>query len=139
MNDDGSFSLISESSHCEGLKEREIWRLGEWLVEQGIVPFDEMNLAFSEITIPLKTQELDIENPNINKMVFMSLYNLDKFKEFILKSSFLDRFEIDSLRIEKIKRDDLELLKFAFDWIHFGIFGKKVFTVKENPEKPASS
>ena len=37
---------------------------------------------------------------------------------------------VDDLTIEKIKRSDIELLKFAMDWIKFGIFGQKTFQVK---------
>jgi len=132
MNDDGTFQFIADDSRCLGLKEDDIWQIGEWLVEQGVVLYDQMNSQFSEITVPLQTQEWDIDNPKISQMLFMSIYNIDKFKDFILKSSFLDKFEIDDIRIEKIKRDDTELLKFGFDWIKFGIFGQKVFKVKEN-------
>jgi len=132
MNDDGTFHLITDPSRCLGLKEDDEWRIGEWLVNQGVVPYDEMNGLFSEITTPLRAQEPEIENPQISKMIFMALYNLDRFREFVLKSTFLDRFEVEPIRIEKIKRDDVELLKFSFDWIKFGIFGQKLFWVKQD-------
>ena len=66
-------------------------------------------------------------------MLFMALYNIDKFRDFVFSSTFLDRFEVEASRIEKIKRNDEELLKFAFDWIKFGLFGEKLFWVKETP------
>jgi Fe-S-cluster containining protein len=131
MEDDGTFRLIAEASRCEGLKEEETWQISEWLVDQGVVPYDEMNTLFSSVTIPLTAQNLDIDNPGILKMVFMALYNLDKFRDFVFQSSFLNRFEVDPTRIEKIRRSDLELLKFGFDWIKFGLFGQKLFKVKE--------
>jgi Fe-S-cluster containining protein len=130
MNDDGTFRLITDASHCLGLLEKEEWRIGEWLVEQGIVPYDEMNTVLSSLTAPLQAQDLDVENPEIHKMVFMALYNLDKFRDFVFKSTFLDRFELDPARIERIKRDDVELLKFGIDWIKFGLFGEKLFKVR---------
>ena len=64
-------------------------------------------------------------------MTFMALYNLDKFREFVFKSTFLDKFDVDHVRIERIKISDMELLKFAFDWVKFGIFGQKTFQVKQ--------
>lgn len=134
MNEDGTFKLITDDSKCHGLKENETQSIGEWLVDQGIVPYDDMINQFSEITTPLRVQEIDIQNPDISNMVFMALYNLDRFREFIFQSTFLDRFEIEPARIERIKRDDVELLKFAFDWIKFGVFGQKLFKVKEKPE-----
>jgi len=130
MNDDGTFCTITDSSSCLGLKEEKKWRIYEWLLAQGVVPYDEINRLFSEITAPLRAQEPAIQNPDIAKMVFMALYNIDKFKEFIFESTFLDRFDVDPIRIIKIQKSDEELLKFAFDWIKFGIFGQILFKVK---------
>jgi Fe-S-cluster containining protein len=134
MNDDGTFRLITDASRCLGLKEERTWIIYEWLMDQGIIPYDEMNDLFSEITSPLRAQELDIENPDIAKMIFMALYNLDKFRNFVFNSSFLDRFDIDPINIAKLKKSDEELLYFAFDWIKFGIFGQKVLKIKQQPE-----
>jgi uncharacterized protein len=130
INDERTFTLIINPSRCQGLSQTEGLGIGEWLVEQGIVPYDEMNRLFSEITIPLGVHEIKIDNPNVVKMTFMALYNLDKFKDFLLKSTFMERLDIDHKKIYKITRDDLELIKFAFDLIHLGTFGKKVFTLK---------
>jgi Fe-S-cluster containining protein len=130
-SDDGTFHLITDVGRCKGLSQEGTWQIGEWLVEQGVVPYDEMNSLLTSVTAPLKAQKLDIDNPGIFKMVIMALYNLDKFRDFVLKSTFLDRFELDPLLIEKIKRSDVELLKFSVDWIKFGIFGQKLFKVNE--------
>ena len=131
MNEDGTFSLIKNASHCKGLDEKDHWRIGEWLVAQGIVPYDEMNTLFSTVTSPLQALDLDIDNPNIAKMVFMALYNLDRFRDFVFGSTFLERFDVDSVKIERIKRDDTELLKIAIDWIKFGLFGQKLFSISK--------
>ena len=85
--------------------------------DQGITPYEEMNEYFSSLTIQLQAQELDIDNPKIQQMTFMALYNLDKFKEFVFQSTFLDRLEVEPERIENIKENDDELLKLAYDWI----------------------
>ena len=139
VNDDGTFRLITDSSKCKGLEEDETKRVGDWLIEQGVAIYEEMNSLFSQITSPMRAQELDIDNPQIFKMVFMALYNLDKFREFVMNSSFMARFDIDPIMVEKIKRSDIELLKFAFDWIKFGIFGQKTLRIKkEEAEKAAA-
>jgi hypothetical protein len=132
MNDDGTFGIITNSSRCKGLEEDEYARISNWLVAQGVPVYDEMNQLFSEVTAPLKAEDLDIDNPQIYQMTFMSLYNLDKFRDFVLNSTFLERFEVDDITLEKIKRRDVDLLKFAFDWIKFGIFGQKVFSIKKS-------
>jgi hypothetical protein len=137
MADDGTFHLITDETRCKGLLEKVQTRVGEWLLDQGIVPYDEMNTLLSEITSPLRAEELDINNPRIQKMVFMALYNLDRFREFVFQSTFLERFEIDPSRIEKIRRSDVELLKFGMDWIKFGIFGQLLFKVRPQAQEKA--
>ena len=134
MNDDGSFSIIADPDKCKGLEQPDHARISTWLIEQGVPMYDEMNMLFSQVTAPLQAQELDIDNPKIFQMTFMALYNLDKFRDFVFKSSFLDRFVIEDITIEKLKRSEVELLKFAFDWIKFGIFGQKTLQVKDAPE-----
>ena len=138
MNDDGTFRLITDTSRCKGLMEDEKWRISDWLIAQGVPIYDEVNALFSEVTNPLRAQELDVDNPKIFQMVFMSLYNLDRFREFVFNSSFLSKFEVDKATIERIKRNDIDLLKFSFDWIKFGIFGQKVLQVKADavPKEP---
>ena len=133
MNDDGTLRFITDVTRCMGLNEKDEWKIGDWLVDQGIVLYDEMNTLFSQITTPLQAQELDIDNPDITKMIFMALYNLDKFREFVFKSTFLDRFEVDTTKAEKIKKSDTELLIFGFDWIKFGVFGQILFKVRQAP------
>ena len=130
MRDDDTFHLITESSRCLGLKERQALRISDWLVEQGVPIYEEMNRLFSEVISPLRTHDLDIDNPQIYKMMFMALYNLDKFRDFIFQSTFLNRFDVDPVRVEKVKRNDAELMKLAFDWIKFGILGQKTLWVK---------
>ena len=133
VSDDGTFHLITDASKCKGLNEEDVHRISDWLQEQGVEPYDEMNDLLSSITYTLHGEEFkDIDNPEIAKMIFMALYNLDRFKDFVFKSSFLDRLYVEPERIEKIKHDDIELLKFAYDWIKFGLFGEKLFWVKEN-------
>jgi hypothetical protein len=131
VNPDGTFDLITDASRCLGLKEKDIWKISDWMGEQGVPAYEEINELFSEITKPLSAQELDIDNPAIMKMIFMALYNIDKFRDFVFGSTFLDRFDVDQERVKKIENDDVELLKFAFDWIKFGVFGEKLFSVKQ--------
>jgi hypothetical protein len=130
VNDDGTFSLITGAEKCRGFEQNVGQRVSDWLIEQGVPVYDEMNNLLGQITSPLRAQQPDIDNAQVLKMVFMSLYNLDKFRNFIFSSTFLDRFEIEKTQIEKIKRSDIELYKFSIKWIKFGIFGEKLFQVK---------
>ena len=135
LNDDGTYGIIPDNSRCKGLNEDVHIKIEDWLVGQGVPIYDEINRLFSEVTIPLSAEKLDIDNTQINQMIFMAMYNLDKFKDFVFNSSFLKKFVVEEKIIEKIKSDDLELLKFSFNWIKFGIFGAKTMTVKNDAKK----
>ena len=134
MNDDGTYSLITDAARCKGLEEDDTNKVIDWLHTQEVEEYDELNEFLSSLTIQMQSVKLGIENPQIEQMIFMSLYNIDKFRKFVFESTFLDRLEVEEDILEKIKNSDTDLLKFAFEWIKFGLFGKKVFWVKEKPE-----
>jgi hypothetical protein len=64
------------------------------------------------------------------KMFFLVSYNLDKFREFVFESSFLDRYEVDETALNKIKDDEIALLKFGLTWLKWLLFKEGDFKVK---------
>ena len=71
--------------------------------------------------------ESKIEDPRMQDMILMALYDSDRFREFVFSSSFLQKFRIDEDIIEKIREDDVALLYFGAQWLRFALFGKKGF------------
>jgi len=65
-------------------------------------------------------------------MFYIACYDLDKFREFVFKSPFLKRFDVEPELVEAIGSDDMELLRFAFKWLRFALFGE--MTIKPNQE-----
>ena len=47
----------------------------------------------------------------------MVSYDIDKFREFVFESAFLKRVDVDEATVEKIKTDEIELLKFGLEWL----------------------
>jgi hypothetical protein len=64
------------------------------------------------------------------KMYFMACYNLDTFRRFVFESSFLKSFQLDKKSVSLLETDDAVLLKFAFKWLAFALFGKKTMKLK---------
>jgi hypothetical protein len=64
------------------------------------------------------------------KMFFLVSYNLDKFREFVFESSFLDRYEVDKATLDRIKDDEIELLKFGLKWLKWLLFKEGDFKLK---------
>ncbi|MBW2623464.1 MAG: YkgJ family cysteine cluster protein [Deltaproteobacteria bacterium] len=130
MDQDEKFSVIADPEKCLGLKEKDELRIIEWLEDQGIMDYQRVNGYFAEITNHPKLKELDVSNSQVKKMLTMATYNLDKFREFIFESSFLDVFDLEGDFIELLRVDDTELLRFGMDWIKFGLFAEKTLNIK---------
>jgi len=130
MDQNEKFSIIADPEKSLGLQEKDELRIIEWLEDQGIMDYQRVNGYFADITNHPKLKELDVSNPQIKKMLTMATYNLDKFREFIFESSFLDIFDLDDDFIELLRVDDTELLRFGMDWIKFGLFAEKTLAIK---------
>jgi hypothetical protein len=68
-------------------------------------------------------------------MFFLVSYNLDKFREFVFESSFLDRYEVDKATLSRIKGDEIELLKFGLKWLKWLLFKEGEFKLKAGAEE----
>jgi hypothetical protein len=41
----------------------------------------------------------------------------------VFESTFLRRFEVDEETVERIRTDDVELMKFGFRWVRYSLLG----------------
>jgi hypothetical protein len=64
-------------------------------------------------------------------MFFLVSYNIDKFREFVFKSSFLQKYEIEATLLAKIKEDEIALLQFGLKWLKWLLFKEGDFKIKE--------
>ena len=65
----------------------------------------------------------------------MGCYDLDRFRQFVFESSFLDRFELEDDLVEQIRSDDEALLRFAFRWLRFAIFAEPTLKARDTEAK----
>lgn len=128
------FFFTIKEKHCFGFEEDKEWTVGEWREDQGIELRDKINDGWMELIVRKKSLPPSMKlSEETKKMFFMVCYNIDKFKDFVFNSSFLDRFDFSETEIEKIKNDDVELLQFGFDWLRAMIFqtGQEKFKLKD--------
>ena len=64
-------------------------------------------------------------------MMYTACYDLDRFREFVFVSTLLQRFEIDEDLVEEMRQDDEALLRFAFLWLRFSLFGEQTVKIKK--------
>jgi uncharacterized protein len=127
------FFFIVKESHCLGFDQDTQWTVAEWREDQGIELRDEVNDGWMELIVRKKSLPLSMKLTEEGKrMFFLACYNIDKFREFIFKSSFLNRYTIHKETVENIREDDVALLQFGFDWLRATFFhtGKEKFQPK---------
>ena len=121
---------VMDVSFCLGLEVNSSISLAEWIEEQGVPVYQKVEAPFKRITTNEFLSQNKISNKNIQEMFYMACYDLDRFKRFVLESTFLERFEVAPEVVGKITEDDLELYFFAMRWLEYGLLGQHVLKVK---------
>ncbi|MBN1849063.1 MAG: YkgJ family cysteine cluster protein [Deltaproteobacteria bacterium] len=122
------FFMVAEN-HCLGFQEEKEWTIDEWMGNEGMDIYNAMNDQWMEIITSAKDLGPKDHVAQKIKMFYMASYNLDRFREFILKSGFLNRFEVES-KVEELANDDIKLMLLAFKWLKFSLFGEKSLKMK---------
>lgn len=119
------FYFMTKEDHCKGFEENKEWTIEEWRKDQGADLYDDVNRGWMEVLIKKKSFG-EREFPEIkNQMFFMVSTNLDYFRLFVLNSSFLETYDIPQERIEKVKTDDIELLKLGYEWLRHAMYAEE--------------
>jgi hypothetical protein len=126
------FWFLMKEDSCRGFDESRAWTVRDWLDNQGIDAYDEWGDAFKELTLHEFFDGGGTLPPEKLEMFFTACYDLDKFRTFVFESTLLDRFDVDDDFAHEMSFDDEALLRFAFLWLRFSLFGEP--TVRARPE-----
>jgi uncharacterized protein len=137
-SDGSEFYFFVHEPHCKGFEENAEWSVHQWRKDQGVDIHDEINDGWTDLVVRKRSFPKNIQlNQKAKDMFFMASYNIDTFRDFVFKSSFLNRYDIDPDTIKKIQANEIELLKFALNWLKSILFQSNVdsfFTVKNSIE-----
>ncbi len=125
------FTILTDPSRCRGLEEPQELHVEDYLREQGLFVYEEVEAIFKLLSNSPRVLAEKVANPRIVEMYYMACYDLDKFRRFVFESRFLDIFEVDPEVVERMKTDDLELLQFGFKWLHFGMVMGDALKIKD--------
>ena len=118
---EGKYSFIFDSSRCQGLNEPKTQTVKEWMREQGLGIYEEIEQGFSEIPDHLKlTGQQEIDKGTAS-LFYLACYDLDKFRRFLMdNSSLLVGLDLE-INEERLKQfSDTDLMKFGFRLLSLG-------------------
>jgi len=137
--DEQEFYFLMQEGDCKGFTDGRELTVRDWLEDQGIIPYNEIGELLKAITLHSHFGRGRILDPDEMEMFYMACYDIDKFRRFVFESSFLKSFDVEDDVIDKIRTDDVELLKFAFRWLRFSLFREPTMKVRadvlENKKK----
>ncbi len=134
--EEDDFFFIVKEPHCKGFEEEKVWEVREWRNDQGVDIHDEINAGWSELVVRKRSFPGNVKlTEKTKQMYFTACYNIDSFKRFVFESSFLDLYKVAPETVEKIRDDEVEMLKFAFSWLKFLLFKEGDFQLDEDKAK----
>ena len=110
---------------CLGRHAERQWTVPEWVADQEADIYHRMTIGWAELQRLFQNDPWGAEGPTGTraKMAFMAAYNIDRFREFVFGSSFLKRFTVKPELLNRIKKDDAQLMLLGFDWIKLFLWG----------------
>ena len=129
---DDEFYFFINEPHCLGFNEKKTWTIREWRKNQGVDIHDNINAEWTDLIVRKRSFPPNIKLADQSKKIFfMVSYNIDQFKAFIFKSSFLNRYDVDLETIEAIKNDEIALLQFGMQWLKWVLFKDNDSKIKQ--------
>jgi Fe-S-cluster containining protein len=125
-----AYYSVMDVPFCRGLASDREQILSDWIKQQGIPVYHEMETLFKTISTNDRLIKEKITNKKIQDMYYMACYDLDRFRRFVLETTFLDRFDVDPETVEQLKTDDTALYRFALQWLEYGLLAQQVLKVK---------
>lgn len=112
---EGEYDLIIGKDRCLGLSEPASQTVGEWLANQGVAPYVEMERLFQTV-VPARFRRGAPMEAGLGKVMFLA-YDLDRFVEIVKDRRFSSFYDVDEETVRKALADDEELLQLAFRYI----------------------
>ncbi len=122
--------FLFEDDFCHGRRGERTWTVAQWETDQGIREREELERGFRELVGHpwfIGGRQLD---PRRVELFFMAAYDLDTFREFIFSTTFVKRFDLDPALVESLRTDDHALLRFAFRWLRYALFGEPTLQLR---------
>jgi Fe-S-cluster containining protein len=128
---DEEFYFLITEKHCLGYQEEKEWTIGSWREDQEVDRYDEVNKEWKAIQVRKNLPGQPELDEKKQFQFYMASYDLDRFRRYVFNSRFLEVFDIDDETVEKIKNDDVELIKFGVKYIKYVMMLEQSLKVKD--------
>lgn len=113
------FYFMTNHDYCLGHQEEKEFTVKKWIRDQRLNDYNLMDELWAEVDTVFSQNPWAGEGSGGPKqqIAFTACYDIDNFRHMVAKHSLLDRFVLSRDQKRRIKGSDVELLKFAFEWL----------------------
>ncbi len=115
------FHLMTDD-FCEGHLSRIAHSPEEWVERNKAAKYIEFHNRFIQIISDSRFEDGTIEPVKL-EMFYMASYDIDRFRDFVFDSIFLQRVQADEDEILEYRTNDEKLLEYAMKWIEKELLG----------------
>lgn len=115
--------FVVREDHCRGFDAGRAWTARQWTADQGLETYNAYNDKYMRLMAMVKTSGRPISS-KLASMCVLAFYQLDQFRDFLLKMDVLNKVFLNADRREAILEEDESRLEFAYDWMELVIFGQ---------------
>jgi len=123
--DADAFYTLLDTPGCLGRDEEISLCIQSWIQDQGLAPYLESNDQLMAVVFhPHRERKHALNQAQLQK-VMVACYNLDIFREFVFNTTFLDIFQVNPEIREKIREDNLMLLRLGIAYLKRVLFNSQ--------------
>lgn len=113
------YYFLTRHDYCKGHFEPEQITVKQWLRSQRLDRYNQLNDLWAEVDTLFGTNPWQGEGSGgpRQQLAFMVCYDIDGFRSFCIEQNLLAQYRLNRDQRKKIESDDIELLKFGFDWL----------------------
>lgn len=112
---EGAYQPVVNRERCLGLRETTVLTVQEWLDDQEVEPYVEMDRVFQTI-LPADLIACGKTQPGVGKLLYLA-YDLDRFAELLKDPRFRSFYELDEATVKAAEADPERLLRLALRYI----------------------
>lgn len=113
---------LLDTPGCMGVEENRVQTVEQWIEDQGLVPYIEMNDRMLGLLFhPRRDASRDLDDGQQQK-IMVACYNIDLFREFVLKTRFGEYFKVGRETLRRVEESDEELLSLGLSYLARTLF-----------------
>lgn len=116
--------FVVREPHCKGFDEQRHWTVEQWTDDQGLAEYNELNDLWMDILARQAAVVQSQGREQKERMFNLASYDIDTFRRFVLEGGLLERLELPERLIERLRTDDIQLMRFACSFLRLSLFGE---------------